>query len=124
MNNQYVSLLVQLKNYSLLDRKDVVIKYNLKVLDLIQFLYDAGLIQSFYVTKEEIRISIRYFQGKTPLSQLKWFCRGPFPNMLTYAQMCKIPFKGRTLCISTDRGLLTIDECKRYRVGGNILLMC
>jgi len=124
MNNQYVSLLVQLKNYSLLDRTDVTIKYNRKVVDLLQFFYDNGLIQSFRVSKEGIDISIRYYRGQTPLSQLKWFSRLHFSNILSYAEICKIPFKGRTLCISTDLGLLTIEECKKYKVGGNILLIC
>lgn len=124
MNNNYVSFLVQLKNYSILGRKGFSFKYNRKIIELVQFMYISGVIQHFYVLNDKIHVIIRYFLGVTPLSQLKWFGKRCFFNSLNFRHISRISFKSRIICISTDKGFLSAEQCKKYKKGGIILFIC
>jgi ribosomal protein S8 len=125
MSLQLVQLLMNLKSYSLLKKEYLIIKNSKKSLQLVSSLYKEGFIQSYKVLRNEnLQINLRYFFNKPVFINLKILS---FPSKTRYVKLhvlSKISTKKFTLFISTSRGILTLEDCKKYNLSGVLLFSC
>lgn len=124
MNNQIIKFLSLLKNSSLSKKKLVTVNYNNLIIKCIEALYKEGLILSYFVQKEKdnsltkIQIKLRNVDDIVLTSKIKIVSKPTNIKYLQYHQLCRITLKEKTGFFSTNKGILTLDECKKNRLGG------
>lgn len=122
MNNKIVKFLSLIKNASLVKKNNVVVSYNDLILKCVEVLYKEGLILSYSILKEKsdlkISIKLRNVDDMVLTSQIKLVSKPTHLKYLPYHQICRIVLKEKTGFFFTNKGILTLDECKKNKVGG------
>ena len=124
MSFEQTNLLISLKNNAIRGKEILIIKYNFSCMKLLSFLYMEGLIQSFNREKNAIFIVLRFFLGECQLRDLKLIHKKSFVNSLTYNTLCKIRNDRTFIIFSTDKGFLSLINCKIRKTGGKLLFIC
>ncbi len=124
MNNQIIKFLSLLKNSSLARKESVTVNFNVLILKCVEALYKEGLILSYFIVKgkdkscEKISIKLRNVDDIVLTSKIKIVSKPTNIKYLQYHQLCRIVLKEKTGFFSTNKGILTLDECKKNRLGG------
>jgi ribosomal protein S8 len=126
MNSTIIKFLVSLKNASWTSANKLVLNYDNFSLTILQVLYSSGLIQSYTILcKNKVTIFLRKSFNKTLTQNLKLVSTPTQKISLDYKKIALIRKNTNSiLFFSTDRGLLTVSECKKQKVGGVLLFTC
>jgi ribosomal protein S8 len=132
MNIETIRILNVIKNGSLVNLENVITDSNKLSQKILSFLYKEGLILSYrlrrkanyYNNTSEILVQLRHYFGKPILRKLKVMSFPSKTMCISYKSICRISAKNKIFVFSTTKGLLTLDECKRFRVGGILLFVC
>lgn len=125
MNNSLAQL-VSLIKVSLARRRLIAkIPYSNLNLNLLKILYYEGYIRGFKVTADlkKIYVFLKLNQFRSTLLDLAYFCPRNKHSYLTYKKL--VGFFGlKTFgIVSTNSGLMTIDQCFIYKKGGTLVLL-
>jgi len=125
MHSNGVKFLLALKNASVLKKEIVFFYYNNLFLKLAKVLYRTGLIQNFCIEKKQnknfqIIVSLKYSFNIGILNSLKIISKPSVSLFLDYEKICRISEKNRVLVLSTNKGFLTSEECKKKKIGGKV----
>ncbi len=122
MNNKIIKFLNILKNASLAKKDTVVITNNHLLLKFTEALYKEGLILSYSTFKDndeiKLLIKLRNVDDSILTNKIKVVSKPTHIRYLPYHQLCRLALKEKTGFFSTSKGILTLDECKKNRVGG------
>lgn len=129
MNINLIKFLSKLKNAALSKHEQVKLPYNKLYLEIIELLYKEGFIQSFFIKPVASRIqnqfiifiTLRYINNKTIFKNLKFISIPSKVYYLNIRNLAKISNKKIVLVLSTNKGLLTGLESKKYNIGGKLL---
>ena len=129
MNNNIIRFLVELKNASLSKKETITVEYSQLSNSLVKILYKEGFIQSFKILKEgedtkKIVATLRYYFNKSIFNNLKVFSKPSHLRYMKFSDSCNISDKKYVCFFSTNKGILTILECKKKKIGGKLLFMC
>ena len=129
MNINAIKLLLHLKNGSLSNKEKIVVNYYFKNIALLKILYKEGFIQSFKIksdinSKLFFTIILRSYQNKAIFKNLKLISTPSLSRYFTFKDLIKLNDKRFTFFLSTDKGVLTILECKKQKLGGKLLFLC
>ena len=129
MNNNIIKFLIELKNASLSRKETLIVEYSQLSDSLVKVLYKEGFIQSFRILKgksseRNILVILRYYFDKPVFSNLKLFSKPSHLRYMKFSDICSITDKKYVCFFSTNRGILTILECKKRKIGGKLLFMC
>lgn len=113
-----VNFLLKLKNASFFKKEKILIKYSKHSLELVVCLYNEGFIHSYQIINDKIQISLRYFFNKPILKNLRILSTPSKLRYLNLKMLSKLSSKKVSLFVSTDKGVLTLNQCKKYKVGG------
>jgi len=122
-------LIVHLKNASKINKTTTLVDFNKSNVLVLSLLYKEGLIQSFSLQKESINltkisVTLRYSEGKNVLTGLKLISTPSLFRYYTYSELCFISNKFTFGALSTDKQILSLSDCKKFRVGGQFLFVC
>ena len=124
MKSKQIDLLIKLKNSSSVKIKQVTTDCSKKKLNLIQFLYKQGALQSFLVKGKILYVYPRYHPNSfSLLTKLKIVSRPSLSKILTLNDISKMENSNSIVGISTDIGLKSLYECKQEKLGGKILFI-
>ena len=122
MNNKIVKFLNTIKNASLARKDTVVISYNAFLIKCVEVLYKEGLILSYSTVKEGSEVSIvvklRKIDDIVLTSKLTLISKPTNIKHLPYHEICRLTLKEKTGFFFTNKGILTLEECKQQKVGG------
>jgi len=132
MNIETIRILNVIKNGSLVNLESVVTDSNQLTQKILSFLYKEGLILSYRLRKKgnyenntsEILVQLRHYFGKPSLRKLKVMSFPSKPMCVSYKSICRINARNRIFVFSTIQGLLNINDCKRFKLGGVLLFVC
>jgi len=128
MNIYTIKFLIKLKNATFARKEKIVIPFNRLSLELVKCLYKEGFIQSFNITtstnQQKITVFLRFFYNKGLLKDLKIISTPSFTSYLTLQDIYKLTNKKTVMFFSTNKGILTNLECKKYQLGGSLLFLC
>jgi small subunit ribosomal protein S8 len=133
MNIYTIKFLIKLKNAALARKEIVFTSYNKLSFELVKCLYKEGFIQSFELKeiftsnsekKYEIKIVLRFFYNKCVLKNIKILSKPSLTKHFSLKDLSKISSKKLVMFISTDKGILTSLDCKKYNLGGIPLFVC
>jgi len=126
MTDPIADLLTRVRNANMAGLEKVDVPSSKLKVEIIKILKDKGFIRSFKVLRDRkqgmIRISMKYLDGQEKvITGLKRISK---PGRRIYVDKTEIP---RTMggygitILSTSRGLLTDDICRKEGIGGEVL---
>lgn len=124
MKKKLINFFIAIKIASLYKKEFIYIAFNKQFWHILNFLYKEGFILSFKIEKNLFRykIFLRFFLSTTPLCDIKILSTSSKKKFFKYTDLCCLNEKQLSLIVSTSKGLLSISDCKRLRVGGKILI--
>ncbi len=126
MTDPIADMLTRIRNANMAKLEKVDIPASKMKIELTKILKDKGFIKSFKVIRDRkqgvIRISMKYLEGyEKVITNLK---RVSTPGRRMYVDKTEVPqvMGGYGIAIlSTSRGILTDEACRREGVGGEVL---
>jgi ribosomal protein S8 len=119
-----INFLLMLKNSSMCNKEQCVIKKNKTCLKILQILYKEGLIQSFSAIDQSIIIQLRYKFNKSIFKRLSIISKPSKEVVCSNQDLNFLLQKTNFLLVETNKGLKTGIECKLENLGGNLLFIC
>ena len=125
MNNTLAQL-VSLTKLSLARRRlTAKIPYSNLNFNILKILYYEGYIRGFKVTADinKIYVFFKLNHFKSAIMDIAYFCPKNKHSYLTYKKL--VGFYGlKTFgIVSTNSGLMTLDQCFLYKKGGTLVLL-
>jgi ribosomal protein S8 len=119
MNLILINFLIAIKNASIFKKDQLKIFYNKKFILLSKILYKQGLIQDFWLQKENfnfyIIINLKYTGN---LKNFKIISKPSRSIFFSSKDIFKMYEKQVLYIFSTSLGYLTSLECKKNKIGG------
>lgn len=130
MNNKIVKLINVIKVASICKKNDYFcVEYTKKTIQCVEYLYKEGYLLSYNVKKlnnnvEKLFINIKIQVNKCMIvtQNIKCLYNIKNPFYCTYSEICVLPSKKKEYFLYTDKGFLTLNECRKKRVGGILIL--
>lgn len=125
MKKHTINFLNSLKMSSSQKKESLIITYSNHILELVFCLYENGYIQSYKILhKNKIIIYLRYYFNHSVFNNFKIISKPSNLRFLKFEKLTLLPTKKTTIFLSTDKGILTLDQCKKQKLGGVILFYC
>ena len=126
MTDPIADMLTRIRNANMAQLEKVDVPASKLKIELTKILKDKGFIKSFKVLRDRkqgvIRISMKYLEGyENVITNLK---RISTPGRRMYVDKTEVPqvMGGYGIAIlSTSKGILTDEACRREGVGGEVL---
>ena len=118
-----IKALNKLKNASLINKEVVYLNFDLKYFEVLCVLYREGFIQGYKIDKKNYQtiVYLRFFQNNSVLGRLRFLSVPSRERFISYKDLCLINNKKTFVLLSTSKGLRTIYECKKQKLGGKLL---
>lgn len=130
MTLSILTLLISIRNASLLQKESVLIPFSKVGCALLKILYKNGIIQNFFTLKgtfflsERFIVYLRYFFSIPTVRSIKLISKPSLRFFLTFQDLCQLTDTRHTLFLSTVKGILSSFDCKKQQVGGTVLFKC
>jgi small subunit ribosomal protein S8 len=126
MTDPIADMLTRIRNANMAKLEKVDIPASKLKIEITKILKERGFIKSFKVLKDRrqgmIRISMKYLEGQDKaITGLKRISK---PGRRVYVDSTNIPkvMGGFGMAIlTTSKGILTDDVCRREKIGGEVL---
>jgi small subunit ribosomal protein S8 len=120
-----IKTLVKLKNASIKGKEVVFLKFDLKYFKILKILYREGFIQGFKIDKKNFQtiVYLRFFQFKNVIDRLKFLSIPSHHHFISFLDLNLITNKKTFILLSTNKGLKTLLECKKQKLGGKLLFL-
>lgn len=92
----------------------------------MNILWDEGFILGYKTCNSNLnllKIFLKYKDGKPAINSLKIVSKPSRQVYYSVANLWKLDLKKNLIILTTSKGLMTINECKRAKVGGKLLFM-
>ena len=125
MQDPISDMIVRVKNAQSRGHKEVLLNSSKIKLGICKVLESEGYIKKVELVgeqpKQEIKITLKYFED---LPVIKEFDRASKPGLRKYFSFDQIPpVKGGlgTAIMTTSKGIITSDQAKKEKVGGELI---
>lgn len=126
MKHTFWNFIAAIKNGSIAKKQFVThsnTKLNIKVADI---LWNEGYINGYKILEKsnELKIFLKYDKTHRPgIANVRSLSKPGKREYLSYKTLCNISYETGLLIISTSKGLLTLTDCKKQKLGGEPLLI-
>lgn len=131
MNITTIHNLNKLKNASYVNHELAHIDSNKLTEKLLKLLYKEGFILSYRIKKNskfisfpKSVVSLRYLYNRPIFKNLKIISSPSQRRFFGLKNISRLSSKNNLLVFSTNLGLLTLNECKKFGLGGILLFIC
>ena len=126
MKNHLWNLLASIKNCQV-SKKNKVLQVRKKLSEhLLKVLWNEGYISSYKINlnnKNKVDVYLKYTQKGVPvISSIKILSKPSRKCYYSFKEIVKLDTNQNFIIISTNRGLKTLQECKRLKIGGEPLV--
>jgi len=120
-----IKCLIKIKNASNLNKEVVYLNFNIKYLKILKILYREGFIQGFKLDLQNYQtiVYLRFFQNKKVIDRLKFLSIPSREHFISYKDLSMINNKKTFILLSTNKGLHSLYECKKQKLGGKLLFL-
>ena len=128
MQNNLHNAMSTLKNGILIKTAFIYQKTKKNNKDLLNILWDEGFILGYklYKTKKELynfKIFLKYTKNNSAINSIKFISKPGLKIYCSLKQLWKLNLIKGLIIISTTKGLKTLTECKKLKLGGEILFL-
>ena len=128
VTDQIADMLARIRNATLVQHRQVVMPSSKMCEAVARILKEEGFIEDYEVIpatpRPILRISLRYTRTKRPQSVITGLRRVSTPGRRVYAGRHDLPWVRSGLgvaIVSTSKGVMTAQQARRQRVGGEVL---
>ena len=127
MKHYLWNMLTSIKNGQL-SKKSMIYHTRKKICEsMLKLLWDEGFITSYKISKHDktkLQIFLKYNNnGKPAISSLKFLSKPSRRLYYSIKQIWKLNSSKTFIIVSTNKGLMTIEQCKKHNIGGEPLLI-
>lgn len=127
MKNHFWTLFTNINNGQLAKRAFIYQKRKKLCESFLKILWHENFIASYKITKKNkslIKIFLKYDDnGKPAINNIKLVTRPGKRIFYSIRQIWKIDSSKNFLIFSTNKGLLTIESCKKLKIGGELFII-
>jgi small subunit ribosomal protein S8 len=126
MKNLLWNMFANIQNGQLAKKIFVVQKKKKICESVLNILWDGGFILGYKTVEEDptkIKIYLKYYKNKPVIQTLKSVSKPGSRIYYSTKQIWKIDSNKTFLIISTNKGLKTLMECKKLKIGGEPFLI-
>lgn len=116
-------MLSNIRNGQLAHKQTIEQTKTKKIEELLNILWDEGFILGYKKTKNKLIIFLGYKDNNPLINAIKTISK---PNLRIYysvKQLWKLNINNGLLIFSTNKGLLSINTCKKLKIGGEPVLI-
>jgi ribosomal protein S8 len=128
MIKSVLKTIISLKNASNVNHIYTIVCCSPLVLNLLNLLYKEGFIQSFSIEKIKnkyyFKVFLRYCNGLSAFSNLKAISSVSSVKYIKYRKLAQTPQGLFFVVLATDKMFLSLDDCKKFKIGGIVLFSC
>lgn len=124
MSIYFIQILIKLKNASLINKESLFLKSSIHLLSLIKFLYKFYVIQAFVFLKKQnsIQVLFKSYLNKIIFNNLCFVSKPSHDKFITFKNLCRLQVQPKTsFIVSTDKGFVSEQNCKKFKKGGKLL---
>ena len=120
-----IKFLIKIKNASNLNKEVVYLNFDVKYFKILKILYHEGFIQGFRLDLQNYQtiVYLRFFQNKKVIDRLKFLSIPSREYFISYKDLSTINNKKTFVLLSTNKGLRSLYECKKEKLGGKLLFL-
>jgi len=126
MKNSLWNMLSSIRNGQSV-KKPFIIQNNKKVcIAFLNVLWDEGFILGYKIfgnQKKRIKIFLKYRNGKPVITSLVSITKPSIRKYYSLSQLWRIKSNNNLFIVSTSKGLYSLEECKKLRLGGELFLL-
>ena len=111
-------MFANIKNGQIIRKKYIIQTYTKFSCSFLDILWDEGFINGYTVQNNKILIYLKYTNGIPCINSLKLISKPGQKIYYTLNQLWKIKAPTGILIISTNKGLMTLRNCKKLKKGG------
>jgi len=124
MKKTQIDFLNKLKQHSIQKKTVFKHKYSSCLTLLLELLYKEGLILSYNIADGFAYIYVREYEGMSGVKNLRILATSSKKIFVRYKNLTTLSTKTTNIFLSTDKGLFSIIECKKHKLGGVLLFSC
>jgi len=126
MKNYVWNMFATIKN-GLIVKKSFVLYPKKKICEsFLNILWDEGFILGYKISESDsrmLKIFLKYKNGKPVINTLSSVSKPGLRIYYSAKQLWKINVNNEILILSTNKGFMTIMECKKFKLGGEPLVI-
>tara|TARA_B100000780_G_scaffold140620_1_gene98449 strand:+ start:4892 stop:5278 length:387 start_codon:yes stop_codon:yes gene_type:complete len=126
MKNYLSNMIANIKNGQIV-RKGFVLQNRKKICEtLLNVLWDEGFILGYKISTvnpEKLQIFLKYKKGKPVINSLKLISKPGLRVYFSVKQLWKFDPNNGIVILSTNKGVMSVDNCKKLNLGGEPLVM-
>nr|YP_009495467.1 ribosomal protein S8 [Toxarium undulatum]AWQ64114.1 ribosomal protein S8 [Toxarium undulatum] len=90
---------------------------------ILNLLWDEGYISGYRINASTFSIFLKYKTNKPVITSIKLITKPGHVFSYSLNQLWKVKPKFGLIIVSTSKGVLSLEECRRYKVGGKPLIV-
>lgn len=121
MKNHFWNMFTNIKNGQLAKRSFIYQKKKKLCEGFLKILWNEGFILGYkksQIDTDQIKIFLKYIKGKPVINNIKLITKPSRRVSYSIKQIWKIDSNKSFIIFSTNKGLKSILECKKLRIGG------
>ena len=126
MKNIFKNAIIDLKNGQI-SKRNFIFQPNTKVtIALLNILWNEGFIlgyKVYHLNSKFLKVFLKYRKNRPAINSIRLISKPGRRIYHTISQLWKLNSKKELLILSTSKGLMTIDECKKICIGGQLLFI-
>ena len=119
-------MFAKIKNAQL-SKRNIVLQKRKKICEaFLKILWNEGFISGYTINKKntsQIKIFLKYRNNKPAINSLKIISKPSRRVYYSIKQIWKIESNKSFIILSTNKGLKSIVECKKFKIGGEPLII-
>ena len=117
-------MLISIKNAQMAKKGIIFISEKKICESFLKILWDEGFISGYSVMNNKIKVFLKYTKtGKPTINSLKFISKPGQRIYYSIKQIWKLDSSKLFIIFSTNKGLKSINQCKKHNLGGEPLLI-
>ena len=126
MNSYLWNMFANIKNGQLVKRT-FILQQKTKICEqFLKTLWDEGFILGYktvQTNKNQLKIFLKYKKRNPVINSIKFVSKPSKRVYFSVKQLWKINSNNNLIIISTSKGLLSIFQCKKLKIGGELFVI-
>ena len=126
MKNYLYNMIANIRNGQVV-KKSFVLQPKKNICEsLLNVLWDEGFILGYKISENNpdvLKIFLKYKNGKPVINYLKLISKPGLRVYYSVKQLWKLDINDGTIILSTNKGVMSINECKKLNIGGEPILI-
>ena len=126
MKNYFWNMIASIKNGQLAKRPFIHHKKKIISIALLQILWKEGFILGYQIPQDQtdkIKIFLKYKNNKPVITYIKLISKPSRRIYYSLKQIWKINYTEACIIFSTNKGLKTLQDCKKLYIGGEPMML-